>query len=860
VNGDLAKQANRYQKVSKQIVNSAMHRIVYYLILFFQISQVVAQEPASGDYKMMDYSRPKEYVIADIKVTGVKYLNPTHLVSISGLHKGKKIAIPGNDISNAIKKYWKHGLFADVQIIITKIEGSNVYLEIRLQEQPRMNNLIITGVNKSEKDDIKDKIGLKRGTQITDNIINNTITIIKKHFVDKGFFNIDVDVSQKADTSGANRVNLYIDVEKNDRVKIQEINFEGNQIYTDKRLRRVFKKTKQRDLNIFKGSKYIEEDYKEDKIKLIDFYNENGYRDAKIMKEELITLSENRIGLKLTLYEGSKYFIRSIRWVGNTKYPSEFLTRVLGIHAKELYNKKHLEDRLNMDEDAISTLYMDNGYLFFSVTPIEVNVDNDSVDIELRIYEGQPATINRVIIKGNTKTNEHVVRRELYTRPGDLFSKSDLMRSYREIANLGHFNPETININPIPNQADGTVDIEYTLEERANDQLELSGGWGGAYGFVGSIGVRFTNLALGRVFDKKAWTPVPTGDGQTLSLRAQSNISYHSFNISFIEPWFGGKKPNSFSVSANYTVLSDVSSYYYTRVKNAGTFKTIGGSVGFGKRLKWPDDYFSLYTEVAFNQYRLDRYTRFPLSDGNYNLFTIKAVLSRSSQDQPIYPRKGSSLSFSIQLTPPYSLFSKIDFDTVTDSYRKYKNVEFHKWTFNAAWYTQLIGDLVLAIKAEFGAVGYYKRSIGYPIFEKFDMGGSGLSGYNMYGVDVIPLRGYRDGSLTPQKVWENNVVADNGNVYSRYYSELRYPISLNPSATLYGLVFLEGGNVWSEWDKFNPFAIKRSAGLGIRAYLPMFGLLGFDWGYGFDSIYNDYNQVTGGRKGEFHFIIGQQL
>lgn len=844
-----------------QIVNSEMGKILFFLILLTQMSSLWSQEPVTDQLKMIDYSRPKDYIIADVKVTGVKYLNPNHLINISGLYKGKKITIPGSDISNAINKYWKHGLFSDVSIIIEKIEGANVYLDIKLQEQPRLNNLVILGVNKSERDDITEKIEIRRGTQITDNIINNTITIIKKHFTDKGFFNIDVDISQKPDTSGPNRVNLLINIHKNERVKIEEIVFEGNEVFTDKRLRRVMKKTKQRDWNIFKGSKYIESDYKGDKGKLIDFYNESGYRDAKIVSENLYKINEKRIGLKIGIFEGNQYYIRSMKWVGNTKYPSELLSRVLGIHEKEIYDKKHLADRLNMDEDAVSTLYMDNGYLFFSVTPVEVNVEGDSVDLEFRIYEGDPATINRVIIKGNIKTSEHVVRRELYTRPGELFSKTDLMRSYREIANLGHFNAENIGINPIPNQADGTVDIEYALEERANDQLELSGGWGGGYGFVGSVGVRFTNLAVGHLFEKERWTPVPTGDGQTLSIRAQSNVYYRAFNISFIEPWFGGKKPTSFSVSTNYTVLRDRTYGSSLKdIKNAGSFKTIGGSIGLGKRLHWPDDYFSIYTELAYNQYILDRYNNFPLTDGRYNLITLKGVLSRSSQDQPIYPRKGSALSLSLQLTPPYSLVNGIDYSNeALTSYEKYKNVEFHKWLFSAAWYQQLVGDLVLALKSEFGALGYYNKAIGYPIFEKFDMGGSGLSGYSLYGTDVIPLRGYSDGLLTPKKRW-NNVTADNGNVYSRYYAELRYPISLNPSATLYGLVFLEGGNVWSEWDQFNPFAIKRSAGLGIRAYLPMFGLLGFDWGYGFDQIYYENGLPKGGKKGEFHFIIGQQL
>lgn len=843
-----------------------MRKLLFFFSLFLSLIKTVAQEYNVDSLSAADYSYPKEYVIADIKVVGVKYLNPTHLTSISGMYKGQKIAIPGMEITNAIKKYWKHGLFSDVQVVLTKVEGENAWIEIRLTEQPRINNLVITGINKSEKDDITEKIELKRGTQITDNIVNNTKTIIRNHFVEKGFFNIDINISQEVDTGGANRVNLNIDIKKNDRVKIEEIVFEGNTLYTTKRLRRVLKKTKQRDWNIFKGSKYIEEDYKADKVKLIDFYNESGYRDAKIVKEELYPINEKRIGLKLTIYEGSKYYIRKMEWVGNTKYPSDILSRVLGIKEKDVYNKKSIEERLNTDEDAISTLYMDNGYLFFSVSPIETKVENDSVDLELRVYEGDPATINQVIIKGNTKTNEHVVRRELYTRPGELFSKTDLMRSYREVANLGHFNPENIGLNPIPNQADGTVDIEYTLEERANDQLELSGGWGGGYGFIGSVGVRFTNLSFGKMLDPKAWKPVPTGDGQTLSIRGQSSLQYHGINLSFMDPWFGGKKPNSFSVSLNYSIhrRPDVSTLYSgEKVKIKGTFKSVGGSVGYGKRLKWPDDYFSVYTEASYNRYIINKYTVFPLPDGGYNMASVKGVLSRSSQDQMIYPRKGSSFSLTVQLTPPYSLFNHAD--TITDLYERNKNIEFHKTSFNATWYTELVKDLVLAVKAEFGALGYYNHKIGYPAFEKFDMGGSGLSGYTFAGTDVVPLRGYSDGALTPRIRFTNSegVTSSyaNGNVYTRYYAELRYPISLNPSATLYGLAFLEGGNVWATWDEFNPFRIKRSAGVGIRAFLPMFGLLGFDWGYGFDGLYDPTSgKETGGRKGEFHFIIGQQF
>lgn len=835
-----------------------MRRFLIIFLISFQTVIAFSQPGKADTLDMIDYTRPREYTISDIKVTGVEYLNPSHLVSISGLHRGKKITVPGSDIASAIQKYWKHGLFADVRIIIAKIEGDDISLEIHLVEQPRLNMLRFTGLKKSETDDIKEKIGLRRGIQVTDNVINNSTTIIKKHFIEKGYFNIEVKVRQVADTSSGNRINLWIDVDKKQRVKIEEVIFEGNEVFDDQRLRRVFKETKQRDWNIFKGSKYNEEDYKADKILLIDFYNESGYRDAKILKEELVTLNDKRIGLKVTIYEGNPYYIRSMKWVGNTVYPTEYLNRVLGVKENQIYDKKLINARINTDEDAVSTLYMDNGYLFFSVTPVEVRIENDSIDLELRVYEGDQATISEIIIKGNTKTNEHVVRRELFTRPGELFSKSDLMRSYREIANLGHFNPENIGINPIPNQADGTVAIEYTLEERANDQLELSGGWGGYQGFVGSIGVKFTNLALDRALKLEEWRPVPTGNGQTLSLRAQSNLYYHGFNISFMEPWLGGRKPNSFTVSLNYTIQKLPKNYSSQEI--VGSFKTLGGSVGFGKRLKWPDDFFSAYTELSYNKYIINNYPSFGLVDGSYNMLTLKGILSRNSQDQMIYPRKGSSFSLGLQLTPPYSLVNGKDYSGMTN-YDRYKNVEFHKWTFNAAWYTALVGDLVLALKAEFGALGFYNEEIGYPAFEKFDMGGSGLSGFSYTGTDVVPLRGYEDGALTPEvRNPVNGRLTTNGNIYSRYYAELRYPITLNPSATLYGLAFLEGGNIWSDWDQVNPFSTKRSAGVGIRAFLPMFGLLGFDYGWGFDALTYPENSRPSAPSGQFHFIIGQQL
>lgn len=816
-------------------------------------------ESDSADLEVIDYNRSREYVIADIEVTGVKFLQPGHLVTISGLHKGKKIQIPGQDISQAINKYWRHGLFSDVKILITKIEDGQVWLEIQLTEQPRLNRLEITGVNKTERSDIEEKINVRRGTQITENILNGSTLIIKKHFREKGFYNVSVDIKQKVDTANINMVDLLIHINKNNRVKIQEIVFEGNEAYSDSRLRRVFKKTKQRDLNIFKGSKFLEDEYKEDKKKLLEFYNENGYRDAKILNEELENLNEKRIALKISLYEGNPYYIRSIAWIGNTKYPSEYLGLVLGMKPGDLYDQQLLQARITTDEDAITSIYMDNGYLFFSINPVEANVENDSVDLEMRIYEGKQATLNEILVTGNTKTNEHVVRRELYTRPGELFSRSDIIRSVRELATLGHFNPETISPNPMPNPADGTVDIEYGLEERANDQLELSGGWGGYYGFMGTIGIRFSNFSIRRVFEPKAWRPVPSGDGQTLQIRAQmSGKQYQGYNLSFIEPWFGGKKPNSFSFSLFY---SKQEPKYYNSFYAEQSYKTYGASIGLGKRLKWPDDYFSIYSELSYRQYVLRNYLYLPeLVDGRYNLLSLKLALSRSSQDQMIYPRRGSAFTLAVQLTPPYSLFGEKDYSDVTNQ-ELYKNIEFHKWTFSGAWYTSLIGNLVLAVKAEFGYLGAYNKTIGPPPFEKFEVGGSGLSGYDLYGTDIVALRGYEDESISHRKIIYDESgqarQANNTNIYTRYIAELRYPFSLNPSATIFGLVFLEGGNAWVAWDSFNPFSIKRSAGVGIRAFLPMFGLLGVDWGWGFDPSNRNPGTISGS---QWHFVLGQQL
>lgn len=851
-----------------------MRKAIFFVFIIITFNLSAQDTIPVTDY--VDYNDQREYTIADIQIKGLKYLQPAVLINLSGLKVGNKVTIPGDDISNAIEKYWQHGLFSDVKIMINRIEEDKVYLDIFLMERPRLSKLNIHGVNKSETSDLKEQIQLKPGSQVTDNVINNTKIVIEKHFVKKGFYNTEVKIVPKDDTAALNKVVLDVYIEKNHKVKIADVVFEGNELILDKRLARVMKKTKKKNLNFFKSSKFIETDFKEDKDKLVAFYNEKGFRDAQILNTELVKVNDKRIALKIELQEGPKYHIRSLRWVGNTKYPTEYLDRILGMKKGDVYDQKLLDERLRIDEDAITSLYMDNGYLFFSVDPIEINVENDSVDLEMRVFEGKQATINQIIIKGNTKTNEHVVRRELYTRPGELFSKSDIIRSVRELATLGHFDPEKISPNPIPNPDNGTVDLEYQLEERANDQLEVSGGWGG-FGFVGTIGVKFSNFAAKNMFNPKAWRPVPTGDGQTLSIRAQSNGRYYQgYNLSFVEPWFGGKKPNSFSVSLFHTGMKNYD--YYNTSDRDGFFRIYGGSVGLGRRLKWPDDYFTLYNEVGYQQYHLNKWENrgFFLTNGNATTFTFKTSLSRSSQDQMIYPRKGSVFSLTLQVTPPYSLFRKDNFWELSSEEksgmteagiageevkRKFNFIEYHKWSFKSAWYTSLVGNLVLATKAEFGLLGYYNKDIGHAPFEKFAVGGSGMYYSNYYyGNDIVALRGYDEGTLTPKSQIINSSgnyeSIDNGNIYTKYTLELRYPFTMSQSATIYGLVFLEGGSAWSNFNEFNPFSIKRSAGVGLRAFLPMFGLLGVDWGYGFDPAWGK----TQKHGSQFHFMMGQQF
>ncbi|MBU8892666.1 MAG: BamA/TamA family outer membrane protein [Bacteroidales bacterium] len=839
---------------------------------------------------VIDYKKSQDYIIKDVQVSGIKYLDKNIIISLSGLNIGREITVPGDNITDAIQKLWDQGLFTDVKVSVTEIVGDSINLAIFLQERHRLSDLEIFGLNKGKVNDIKEDLELKRGMQVTENLVNNTERVIKEYMYNKKYLNAKIDIVQINDTLvGLNSIKLNIYIDKGEKIKIKEIDFEGNTVFKMGKLRRVMKKTKKKNLNIFAPSKFMEDLYAEDKVNIIKKYNSLGYRDVEILSDSIYTISNKRIGIKINITEGNQYFLRDINWVGNTRYKSELLDLALKINKGEPYDPELITERLNYDEDAVSNLYLDYGYLFFNVSPVISNIENDSVDIQMRIFEGERVRLNKININGNTKTNEHVIRRELKTRPGDLFSKSDIVRSQRELAQLGFFDPEQFGIEPVNvNQAESLVDLDYTMVEKSTDMLEISGGWG-ANMFVGTLGVRFSNFSAENMFKKGAWRPIPSGDGQTLSLRAQTNGKYYStYSVSFVEPWMGGKKPNSFSVTAYYSVQKRTDIFYQVGEEY---MKVIGISIGLGQRLKQPDDYFTLSNSINYQRYDLNDWAGFIVNDGAANNFSISTTFARSSVDAPIYPRAGSSFALTIQLTPPYSLFKEDNFWQLTADEKaiaeqdvinsvdqvvweaaddqdkvdyinaeiydrenavKYKWAEYHKWKFNGKWFLKIWDDMVLAANTEFGYLGYYNKDIGYTPFGRFDLGGDGLSGYSLYGVETIGLRGYENGSITPK----DTRGSDAGNIYEKINFELRYPISLKPQAVVYVLGFVEAGNAWTDFNNFNPFRIKRSAGIGVRAFLPMFGLLGVDWGYGFDEIANQPNA----HGSQFHFVIGQQF
>lgn len=835
-------------------------------------SQIFAREPAdttaapafSEEAPMLKGGAQKLYYIRDIRINGAPNLNHDIIKSSAGLIVGDSIYLPSNFISNAITRLWSQRMFADVKIGAS-IEGDSLDLELFLKERPRVYNWDFEGISKGKKKDLTEKLKLKRGNELSDYVIDKNKKLIKKYWEDKGFRNAEVDVRIENDSVRAQAVNVTFLIDRKKRVKIGKINFTGNEQFPSRRLRRTFKKTHQKSINFFKGAKLNEPDYENDKELLIDFYNSKGYRNAHIVRDSIYPISDNRIGIDIDLSEGNKYYIRNVSWVGNSIHETEELQRMFGVTKGDTYDKKSMHKRLgigkeeNPEDMSIKSLYQNDGYLMSQIEPAEVIIAPDSIDLELKIFEGKQFTINNVDISGNQRVDDEVIRRELYTRPGELYNRALLMQTIRTLGTMGHFNPETImpDVKPVSNEL---VDIGWPLEATASDQFNIAGGWGSGT-FVGSVGITLNNLSIKNFFKKGAWRPYPMGQNQRLSLSAQTNGTYYkAFAFSFTDPWLGGRKPNSFTLSAHF---SEQNNAYYVWQKSTQHFRSYGVAAGLGKRLNWPDPYFTLYMEADYERYSLKNWNSFGMSNGSANLLSLKFVFARNSVDQPIYPRRGSEFSASVQATLPYSLWDGKDYKRLAElanstdakvvdaaNQERYRWIEFHKWQFKAQWFQALTRNtnLVLMAKAEMGFLGSYNKNKVSP-FERFEVGGDGMSGYNIYGIDIISMRGYEDGALDPDP---NNYSC----AYNKYTMELRYPVILKPSSQIYVLGFLEGGNAFTSWKKFSPFKIKRAAGFGVRLYLPVVGMLGIDWGYGFDAPANS-NTKSGS---QFHFVLGQQF
>ena len=836
---------------------------------------------------------PKTYEIAGIRIVGADNYEEKNIIGYSGLKVGDRIPIPGSDINDAAKRLWKQGLFSNVKITVDKVAGNKAWLCFNLRQQPRIASINYIGVKKGEQKDLDDALQLHRGNQITQNIVNRAEQIIKKYYANKGFGNAQVKINLAEDLSAPNEVIVNINVNKNDKLKVHKIYIDGNEVLSDNQVQRAMKKTNEKGklLNLFRQKKFVESDYEDDLERIIAKYNEKGYRDATILSDSVVPYDDKSVDVYISLDEGKKYYINDVSWVGNTVYPTAVLDNVLGIQKGDVYNQKLLNKRTNDDDDAIANYYMDNGYLFFNLVPIEKNVHGDSIDLEMRITEGPQARINNVVINGNDRLYEKVIRRELHVKPGELFSKTDLMRSAREIAQTGHFDPENIDIRPEPNDENGTVDILFNLQSKSNDQFEFSMGWGQT-GIIGKVAIKFTNFSIKNLFYPNSYRGIiPQGEGQQFTISAQTNARYYqAYSISFLDPWFGGKRPNSLSVSAYYSRQTGVnSSYYSNRYMNyynsyySGLYngygygyndyynnaiedaydpnkylQMLGVNIGFGKRLDWPDNWFTFQAELGYNWYHVKNWAYLlNMQNGTSNSLVLGLTLSRNSIDNPQYTRTGSIFSLNLQLTPPASLFGKKDWKKLSEqntdeAHRElYRWIEYWKLRFTSRTYTPLTNPdgkytLVLMTRADIGLLGSYNRYLKSP-FETFYVGGDGMSGSYTYAQETIALRGYDNGQLTPY--YEGG-----GRAYTRFGVELHFPFLLQPTTTIYGLTFLEGGNAWSDVKKFQPFDIKRSAGVGVRIFLPMVGMMGIDWAYGFDKVY--------GEKGgsHFHFILGQEF
>ncbi len=848
-------------------------------------SRLAPTTPTQTNEDLLSYAAPKDYVLAEIIVTGNQFLDPNSMISMSGLRVGDKIKIPGDAITTAIKKLMDQKILEDVEILARKIEGDKIWLELRIKEQSRLFKVTFDGIRKGEQESLNDKIKLPKGRIISNTMVKNTQLAVKRFFMDKGFLNVKVKIAQIADTARGNAT-LKIFVTKGPKVKIRQIVFNGREEIYEQKLRNKMKSTKQmRFGRLFTPSKFIPKKYDEDKEKLVAFYNKNGFRDATIVSDSIIHNPDGKtIDVVLNIEEGPKYYIRNVTWEGNYLYTDEQLGRVFGLKKGDIYNPEEIQKRLeaNPGQD-VSSQYMDDGYLYYNCRPVEKAVEGDSIDIEMRIFEGKQATINKIILNGNTKTSDHVVMRELFTLPGQKFSKTEIINTNRQLAQLGYFDAEKIGINPVPHPEDGTVDIEYTVEEKPSDQIELSGGWGGYIGFVGTLGLVFNNFSTRNITNLKAWKPLPAGDGQKLAVRFQaSGRQFQTYSISFTEPWLGGKKPVTFGINLSRTVYRTVDQFsLYTRsngkLKFLGAYHNTGVTISLGKRLKVPDRFFVLSTALSYQRYRMDSLDLFNIGypNGVSNNLTFNLTLSRNTIDNPQFPRLGSSFSLSGTFTPPYSAITGQTSFSSNES--RYKWVEYHKWMFDASWFQTVAGKLVLSTRAHLGFLGRYNKNLSISPFERFVLGGSGLAGYGMFALaqDIIGLRGYTDRSLVP--IYNTLSATDasqattttitgasslGGVAFSKYVMELRYPLSLNPSATIFGLVFAEAGNNWGtdapqkKYKDFNPFDLKRSAGVGARIFMPAFGLIGIDWAYGFDAVPGQ-TQRSGP---QFHFTIGQQI
>lgn len=858
-------------------------RIVYIAFFLMVTAPLWAQQ--SGKDVVVDYNNPKKYIVGGARVEGTNYFSPDQILQISGLQKGMEVTVPSEELSSIVDRLWLQRYFEDVELAIDSIAPSRdtAFFRISIVERPRVSRWTFKGVKSGEEKELLERLNLRRGGEFSEYVAKTATDIIKRYYKEKGFYNVEVDVNTKRDSVIRSAIRVQFAVDRGEKVKIKTITFKGADHVKESKLVRSMKKTRDaRLMNFFSSKKFNESEYDNDKRAMISVFNEAGYRDARIVKDTMYYIEPNRLQIDFEIDEGKQYYFRDITWTGNSVYSADALNSVLMINKGDVYDVVTMEKRIfgggKESELAVSKLYRDNGYLFFNIQPVELNIEGDSVDVEMRIVEGKPATLNNIVINGNDLTNERVIRRQVFTRPGYLFSQSDFERSIREIASMGQFDPEAIadpssGWSLLPNSFDNTVDVVYNVTEKPSSQLELSGGWGGNT-FVATVGVSFNNFSTRRFFDKSAWRPVPLGDAQNLAIRFQTNGTYYtSLSASFSEPWLFGKKPTSLSMSLYYT-RQTMSNLYFNILNNEQYMEVYGFAAGLGNRLKWPDNYFVLYNQLSWQTYKLQDWPyNFLFNTGISHNLSYTLSLTRNSTDQQIYPRQGSDFSFALQLTPPYSLLRKkdhgildsegkptrvsdwrdINYDLQT-SQDRYRWIEYHKWTFKGAVYAKLVGDLVLMARAQFGYLGYYNRNWGYSPFEGFRVGGDGMSGYDTYGSEIISLRGYENYSLTPTA--DSDYTTGNyyaGNVYDKFTVELRYPVILQPQSTIYALLFLEGGNAWSDIRKFNPFQIRRSAGVGVRVFLPMIGLLGVDWGYGFDN-----HDGNGGSQ--FHFVIGQQF